>query len=40
MFEKEFRETSQNLNSIRQWMEKIKITIVEILYDFMKFYYK
>ena len=28
LFEKEFRETSQNFNSIRQPIEKMKITIV------------
>ena len=28
LFEKEFRETSQNFNSIRQQIEKMKITIV------------
>ena len=28
LFEKEFRETSQNFNSIRQPIEKVKIKIV------------
>ena len=27
LFEKEFRETSQNSKSIRQWIEKIEIAI-------------
>ena len=35
LFEKEFRETSQNFNSIRQTIEKMKIKIVS-----MKFFFK
>ena len=45
-FEKEFRETSKSFNSIRQPIEKVKITIVWMrwvswkLWGFMKFYIK
>ena len=37
LFEIEFHETSQNFNSIRQLIEKMKITI---LWGFTKFFYK
>ena len=46
LFETEFRETSQNFNSIRQPIEKMKITIVWIscmswnLWGSTKFYFK
>ena len=36
----EFRETSQNFNSIRQPIEKMKIKIAETLRGFTKFYFK
>ena len=41
LFEKEFRETSQNFNSIRQPIEKMKITIVWISWmswNFVRFH--
>ena len=41
LFEMEFRETSQNFNWIRQWIEKMKITIVWISWmswNFARFY--
>ena len=41
LFEKEFRETSQSFNSIRQPIEKIKITIVWISWmswNFVRFH--
>ena len=41
LFEKEFRETSQNFNSIKQWIEKMEIKIVWmswIYWNFVRFH--
>ena len=38
LFEKEFCETSQNFNSIRQPIEKMKITIVWMSWNFVRFH--
>ena len=41
LFEKEFRESSQNFNSIRQWIEKKEIKIVWITWmswNFVRFH--
>ena len=41
LFEKEFHKTSQNFNSIRQWIEKTEIKIVwmsQISWNFVRFH--
>ena len=38
LFEKEFCETSQNFNSIRQLIEKVKIKIVWMSLNFVRFH--